>query len=160
MQDRGNPALPTELVKVLKTQDENYIRTVRAENLRVRLNLLYPGNLVINRLVPQRIDDIKLELTSVLGIGDLGNDESVECDTLGALGLDEEDVDLLREAGLFQISSTSRGRKTKHIVFMDDESEGHLILSSTDNIVLNFACSQVIRAPNPTFSGEPQRVCH
>ena len=85
-----------------------------------------------------------------MGIGDLGNDESVECDTLGALELDEEDVELLREAGLFQISSTrSRGRKTKHIVFMDDESEGHLILSSTDNIVLNFCLQPSYTSPQP-----------
>ncbi|KAF8922114.1 small-subunit processome [Mucidula mucida] len=30
IQDRGNVALPTDMVKVLKTQDENYIRTMRA----------------------------------------------------------------------------------------------------------------------------------
>ena len=131
---------------------------MRADNLRVRLYLLCPGNQLT---VPQRIDAIKVELTSVLGIGDLGNDESVAFDALGALGLGEEDVELLREAGLFQISSTrSKGRKMKHIVFMDDESEGHLILSSTDNIALNFACSQNIRAPSSTCSSEPQRVCY
>jgi len=102
VQDRGNQALPTELVKVLKTQDENYIQTVRAENLR-------------------RIDGIKAELTSVLGTVDLGNDESLDHD---ALGLDGGDAELLQGVGLFQVSSTrSRSKKPKHIVFVSDESE-------------------------------------
>ena len=83
-----------------------------------------------------------------MGIDDLGNDETVEYDALGALGLDEEDVELLREAGLFQISSTrSKGRKMKHIVFMDDESEGYLIFSSTDNIALNYCLQPNYTSP-------------
>ena len=36
MQDRGNQALPVDIVKVLKTQDENYLRTMRAAGLKVR----------------------------------------------------------------------------------------------------------------------------
>ena len=35
MKDRGNVGLPTDIVKVLKTQDENYIRTMRMANLKV-----------------------------------------------------------------------------------------------------------------------------
>jgi U3 small nucleolar RNA-associated protein 11 len=35
IKDRGNVALPTDIVKVLKTQDENYIRTVRTAGLKV-----------------------------------------------------------------------------------------------------------------------------
>lgn len=34
---RGNEALPVDIVKVLKTQDENYLRTMRAAGLKVRL---------------------------------------------------------------------------------------------------------------------------
>ena len=79
---------------------------------------------------PQRIDSIKAELTNVLGIGDLGNDESTDYDTLNALRLDGDDVELLQEASLFQVSSTrSSVRKTKHIIFVNDESEGGLLLS-------------------------------
>lgn len=37
VQDRGNVALPVDIVKVLKTQDENYVRTMRAAGLKVRL---------------------------------------------------------------------------------------------------------------------------
>ena len=36
VQDRGNEALPVDVVKVLKSQDENYIRTMRTVNQKVR----------------------------------------------------------------------------------------------------------------------------
>jgi len=98
--------------------------------------------------MPQRIDSIKEELTSVLGIGDPRNDESVDCDILGALRLDEEDVELLREAGLFQISSTrTKGRKMKHIVFMDDEGEGDLVPGVIDDTMLNFLLAAMLYKP-------------
>lgn len=85
-----------------------------------------------------------------MGIGDLGNDESVDLDVLGGLGLDEEDVEFLQEAGLFQVSSTrSRGRKTKHIVFVNDESEGDLIVSSIGNTILNFCLQPSYTNPRP-----------
>ena len=35
IQDRGNVSLPIDMVKVLKTQDENYIRTMRLSGLKV-----------------------------------------------------------------------------------------------------------------------------
>ena len=35
IQSRANSALPTDFVKVLKTQDENYVRTIRASGLKV-----------------------------------------------------------------------------------------------------------------------------
>ena len=101
-------------------------------------------------MIPQRIDSIKEELTSVLGIGDPRNDESVDCHILGALRLDEEDVELLREAGLFQISSTrTRGREMKHIVFMDDEGEGDLIPGPIDDTMLKFCLQPCYTSPRP-----------
>jgi len=36
VQDRGNVSLPVDMVKILKTQDENYVRTMRAAGLKVR----------------------------------------------------------------------------------------------------------------------------
>jgi U3 small nucleolar RNA-associated protein 11 len=36
VQDRGNASLPVDMVKILKTQDENYVRTMRATGLKVR----------------------------------------------------------------------------------------------------------------------------
>jgi len=35
VQDRGNRALPTDIVKALKSQDENYLRTKRARDRKV-----------------------------------------------------------------------------------------------------------------------------
>jgi hypothetical protein len=35
VQDRGNASLPVDMVKILKTQDENYVRTTRAAGLKV-----------------------------------------------------------------------------------------------------------------------------
>jgi U3 small nucleolar RNA-associated protein 11 len=35
VQDRGNTALPVDVVKLLKTQDENYVRTQRSKDLKV-----------------------------------------------------------------------------------------------------------------------------
>jgi U3 small nucleolar RNA-associated protein 11 len=35
IQDRGNASLPVDMVKILKTQDENYVRTMRAAGLKV-----------------------------------------------------------------------------------------------------------------------------
>jgi hypothetical protein len=36
--DRGNVALPQDIVKVLKTQDENYVRTMRTAGLKVGIH--------------------------------------------------------------------------------------------------------------------------
>lgn len=41
MKDRGNVAIPTDMVRVLKTQDENYIRTMRASGMKVIRHLLF-----------------------------------------------------------------------------------------------------------------------
>jgi len=35
IQDRGNVAMPVDMVKILKTQDENYVRTMRSSNAKV-----------------------------------------------------------------------------------------------------------------------------
>jgi U3 small nucleolar RNA-associated protein 11 len=35
VQDRGNEAMPVDMVKILKTQDENYVRTMRTANMKV-----------------------------------------------------------------------------------------------------------------------------
>jgi U3 small nucleolar RNA-associated protein 11 len=40
-QDRGNASLPIDLVKVLKTQDEGYLRNVRVTNLKVRVPAVF-----------------------------------------------------------------------------------------------------------------------
>jgi len=44
VQDRGNASLPVDMVKILKTQDENYVRTMRAAGLKVRSVVLPSPN--------------------------------------------------------------------------------------------------------------------
>ncbi|OCH96422.1 small-subunit processome [Obba rivulosa] len=106
IQDRGNAALPTDIVKVLKTQDENYLRTMRAVGLK-------------------KIDKIKGQLSALADLirpGSLGGDEDVEDE------LDEGELQILTEAGIISPPAGRRrkgssDRKGKHIVFVADESE-------------------------------------
>ncbi|KAF5388506.1 hypothetical protein D9757_004604 [Collybiopsis confluens] len=94
LKDRGSVALPTDVVKVLKTQDENYVRTMRAANLK-------------------KIDKIKTQLSAMV---DLTNPDDEEDD----LGTKEAQV--LREAGILP-SQSRKGRKL-HVVFVDDDDDG------------------------------------
>ncbi|KAG6911604.1 hypothetical protein DXG01_011907 [Tephrocybe rancida] len=102
IQDRGNVALPTDVVKVLKTQDENYVRTMRTAGLK-------------------KIDKLKSQLTAMADLMKPGLlDEEAQND------LDEEETQTLIDAGiLFASSSLSHRRKGKHIVFVDNEAEAH-----------------------------------
>ncbi|KAG6821393.1 hypothetical protein H0H93_014190 [Arthromyces matolae] len=101
IKDRGNVALPTDIVKVLKTQDENYVRTMRASGLK-------------------KIDKIKRQLTAMADLmkPDLMN-EDVEDD------LEERERETLVEAGILSSPSGPSRRKGKHIVFVDTEAEAH-----------------------------------
>ncbi|KAJ3571399.1 hypothetical protein NP233_g3773 [Leucocoprinus birnbaumii] len=103
VKDRGNAALPVDIVKVLKTQDENYVRTMRASNYK-------------------KIDKIKNQLATMADlIKNPLNEEDHE-------GLGEEDVKLLREVGVLQNSAKALGkRKAKHIVFADSAEEARLL---------------------------------
>ena len=55
IQDRGNEALPVDVVKVLKSQDENYIRTMRTSNQKVCL-ASHPVGLTANDISRKLID--------------------------------------------------------------------------------------------------------
>lgn len=56
IKDRGNEALPVDIVKVLKTQDENYIRTMRASNIKVCFVIYKPENRDVTPLDRKLID--------------------------------------------------------------------------------------------------------
>lgn len=59
IKDRGNTALPTDIVKVLKTQDENYIRTMRAAGLKVcsfSYAIQLPPQLLFRKLTSSKAD--------------------------------------------------------------------------------------------------------
>ncbi|VDB86620.1 unnamed protein product [Peniophora sp. CBMAI 1063] len=95
--DRGNVALPADIIKVLKTQDENYIRTMRASSMK-------------------KIEKLRAQL---------GGDADMRAP--GALeGLEEEELEVLREAGIIAgPSGTKKGKKRNpgHIVFAETEVE-------------------------------------
>ncbi|GLB35943.1 putative U3 small nucleolar RNA-associated protein 11 [Lyophyllum shimeji] len=101
IKNRGNVALPTDIVKVLKTQDENYVRTMRLAGLK-------------------KIDKLKSQLTAMADLlkpPSLGEDED---------GLDEEEIQILTDAGIISGASgrSKPGRRRpKHIVFVDNEKE-------------------------------------
>ncbi|KAL5494964.1 hypothetical protein ACEPAI_426 [Sanghuangporus weigelae] len=106
IQDRGNEALPVDFVKILKTQDENYIRTMRAAGLK-------------------KIEKLKAQLTE---LADLiaphvvsGKDQDNEED-----GLDEQELGVLRQAGIIKAPKSSKRpskRSSKHIIFVESEEE-------------------------------------
>lgn len=105
IKDRGNVALPVDIVKVLKTQDSNYIRTVRASGLK-------------------KIAALKAQLTSLADLVTpkrAGNDGSED-------EFDEEEIKTLREAGILpEPPKAKRKGKAKaesnHIIFVDDAQQ-------------------------------------
>ncbi|KAJ7492402.1 small-subunit processome, partial [Mycena latifolia] len=105
--DRGNVALPQDIVKVLKTQDENYVRTMRAAGLK-------------------KIDKIKAHLTAMADLmtpGALEHDDDTE-------DLDADEVEALQTAGIIS-KRKGKGRVPKHIVFVQDEDEARQYASSS-----------------------------
>ncbi|KAI0361469.1 small-subunit processome [Trametes cingulata] len=113
VKDRGNQALPTDIVKVLKTQDENYLRTMRAVGLKK-----------IDKLKTQLLQLADLLKPSVLK----GEDDDEE--------LDEQELEVLREAGIIPPESKksrrkSRSKKGKHVLFAEDEEEARQYATSS-----------------------------
>ncbi|KAI0931256.1 hypothetical protein AcW1_001293 [Taiwanofungus camphoratus] len=105
VQDRGNVALPVDIVKVLKTQDENYLRTMRTAGLK-------------------KIDKLKNQLSALADlIKPVGDNDGEEDE------LDEDELNVLREAGIISVSLSNRirkskkGRTGKHIVFIENEGQ-------------------------------------
>ncbi|KAI5121153.1 hypothetical protein M0805_007151 [Coniferiporia weirii] len=103
IQDRGNSSLDVDIAKVLKTQDENYIRTMRAVGLK-------------------KIEKLKAQLTALADLiaPHLAYDDEQEH------GLDEEELSVLGQAGIVRPSKKSKGKSkqsSKHLIFMDNEGE-------------------------------------
>ena len=46
VKDRGNTSMPMDMVKLLKTQDEGYVRTIKTVGLKVRLSTLSSRSIV------------------------------------------------------------------------------------------------------------------
>ncbi|KAG8727040.1 hypothetical protein FRC12_022854 [Ceratobasidium sp. 428] len=99
--ERESEAMGEDMVKILKSQDEGYLRTVKSKGRK-------------------RIDAIRSELTAMVDV--IPSSEDAE-------DLDEDVVETLCEAGVLPPINTSRKGKSKtsqpnprHIVFVDDEA--------------------------------------
>ncbi|TFK94416.1 small-subunit processome [Polyporus arcularius HHB13444] len=115
VQDRGNEALPVDIVKVLKTQDENYLRTMRAAGLK-------------------KIDKLKNQLTQLANLL-----SAPSADHSGAGELDDHELEVLREAGVLPPAPAAKrsqrkahSKKGKHIIFAEDPEEGARTASTSD----------------------------
>jgi len=111
VQDRGNTALPVDIVKVLKSQDANYIRTMRTTNAK-------------------KIDKLKTQLSTLADlVKPFGEDQNGE----DGEALDEEELAVLREAGIIvQIGNKRKNRwnaSNRHIVFADGEDQARAYAS-------------------------------
>ncbi|KAK0233712.1 u3 small nucleolar RNA-associated protein 11 [Armillaria fumosa] len=107
VKERGNVALPIDMVKVLKTQDENYIRAMRAAGLK-------------------RIDKIKAQLSDMV---DAVTDEDYE-------ELGDGQIKFLEEAGVIPKPKKGR-RKSKHIIFVQNEDEVQTYKPESPSVVLH-----------------------
>ncbi|KAL1697579.1 small-subunit processome [Schizophyllum commune] len=100
LKDRGNTSLPVDFVKVLKTQDENYVRTMRASNLK-------------------KIDKLKARLMSQADLLKPGMEDEDD--------LDANELEVLRNADILpRPSGKGKGKaraKSRHIVFVDSPQE-------------------------------------
>jgi len=99
IQDRGNVAMPVDMVKVLKTQDENYIRTMRNSNAK-------------------KIDRIRAQLCTMADL--VRRDGDVE---------GEEELAVLEKSGILasrKLKGKGKARSMggpKHIVFVEEGEE-------------------------------------
>lgn len=98
------------MIKLLKSQDENYIRTVRASGQKVCPLPIQSKHCPTHR---QKIDKLKLQLATMVNLLD------------GSDVLNSDEMQVLQDAGLVP---TSQKRKTKgrHIIFVEDEQQGKI----------------------------------
>jgi len=114
VQDRGNVAMPVDIVKVLKTQDENYVRTMRSANTK-------------------KIDQIKSQLSTMADLVHEGG--SVDEEEL--LVLEKSGLLVSRKLkGKTRLVSGPR-----HIVFVEEGGEDTYEMSSNHAFVPEAASS-------------------
>ncbi|PVG01995.1 small-subunit processome [Serendipita vermifera] len=97
-QDRGNVPLPVDIVNILKSQDEGYLRTAKTANLK-------------------RIDLIKDQLSTLIGLTPQDGESYEDWNT----DLGHEDLQTLQDAGLLPVPNPKQSSKSRHTVFVDDD---------------------------------------
>jgi hypothetical protein len=106
--------MPIDLVNVLKSQDEAYLRITKTANLKVGIELFFIW--YFSNSAVQRIDLIKGELSKIVG--------APRDDAESGLDLDVEETRILQQLGVLAAPSGKSKQKFKHIVFVEDESAG------------------------------------
>ncbi|KAG2159626.1 u3 small nucleolar RNA-associated protein 11 [Suillus bovinus] len=104
VKDRGNVSMPMDMVKLLKTQDEGYVRTMRANGIK-------------------KIERIKNQLTALANLIAPPDDDREDD---GEDALDETDLETLREASVIP-PGTKRRPPPRHIIFAENETEGDMM---------------------------------
>ncbi|KAG2045077.1 small-subunit processome [Suillus americanus] len=112
VKDRGSVSMPMDMVKLLKTQDEGYVRTMRANGIKAYILC--------------KIERIKSQLTALANLI-APQDDNIEDD--GEDALDETDLETLREAGVIP-PETKRRPPPRHIIFAENETEGEYIFKA------------------------------
>ncbi|KAF8140458.1 u3 small nucleolar RNA-associated protein 11 [Boletus edulis] len=103
VQHRGNTTMPMDMVKLLKSQDEGYIRTIKAVGLK-------------------KIDKIKRQLTDLADLVSGNAAEDSEDD------LADAELETLRAAGVIARNRKQTRAPSKHIVFAGDAAEAQRYL--------------------------------
>jgi U3 small nucleolar RNA-associated protein 11 len=110
--------MPVDMVKILKTQDENYVRTIRSSNAKVGYFCVRRERWNLKRAFSQKIDRIKAQLSTMADLVREGGD------------VDEEDLPVLEKSGVF-VGRKSKGKAKArsvngpgHIVFVEEGEEG------------------------------------
>ncbi|KAG8219633.1 u3 small nucleolar RNA-associated protein 11 [Butyriboletus roseoflavus] len=109
VKDRGNTSIPMDMVKLLKTQDEGYIRTIKAVGLK-------------------KIDKIKRQITDLANLVSSGH--TVE-DSGDDEPLADAELETLRTAGVIPPDTARKRSSPKHIVFAEDAAEAQQYLEQS-----------------------------
>ncbi|KAF8274105.1 small-subunit processome [Lactarius quietus] len=128
IQDRGNASLPVDMVKLLKTQDENYVRTMRAAGLK-------------------KIEKLKDQLGTLADLFVPGDRDKVHVSDDDDAGLDEDELEILKDAGIIATSSKARKRRfsrhrAKHVVFVENEEEARQYATNENTYTVSLSHSE------------------
>ncbi|KAF8506711.1 u3 small nucleolar RNA-associated protein 11 [Russula emetica] len=120
VQDRRNASLPVDMVKILKSQDENYVRTMRAAGLKKIEKLRDRLKELADLFAPSLTDDV----------------HQAEDDDAG---LDKEELEILSEAGIITPSKVGRKRRSsqpqaKHIIFVENDEEAQQYVTKQTDV--------------------------